>query len=99
MRHWRGPMLPSAVPTSDRRGTGGERIPVNGWFHFAGAILAAAGLVLLVLEAAGRGSLRHLVGAAAFGCSALLMFSSSAVYHLRRTSPREGLYQRLDHAM
>jgi hemolysin III len=83
----------------DRSRSGGERAPVNGWFHFAGALLAAVGLVLLVLEARGRGSVRHVVGAAAFGVSAVLMFSASALYHLRHTSPREGLYQRLDHAM
>ena len=92
-------MLPSHVPASDRHRSGGARTPVNGWFHFAGALLATAGLILLLLEALGRGSVRHLVGAAAFGGSAVLMFSASATYHLRRSSPREGLYQRLDHAM
>ena len=92
-------MLPSRASPSDRSRSGGLREPVNGWFHFAGALLAAAGLVLLILEARARGSLRHLVGAAAFGGSAVLMFSASALYHLRRASSREGLYQRLDHAM
>jgi hemolysin III len=72
---------------------------VNGWFHFAGALLAAVGLVLLIVDARARGSLRHLVGAAAFGGSAVLMFSASALYHLRHGSSRERLYQRLDHAM
>src|SRR3712207_784382 len=99
MPHWRPRMLPSRASTSDRSRSGGLREPVNGWFHFAGALLAAAGLILLVFEARGRASLRHLIGAAAFGCSAVLMFSASALYHLRRTSSREGLYQRLDHAM
>lgn len=97
--HLRLDMPPSRTLLLDRSRTGGERAPVNGWFHFAGALLAAAGLVLLILDALGRGSLRHLVGAAAFGVSAVLMFSASALYHLRHRSPREGLYQRLDHAM
>jgi hemolysin III len=99
MPHCRSRMLPSRESTADRSRSGGPREPVNGWFHFAGALLAAAALVLLVLEARARGSLRHLIGAAAFGSSAVLMFSASALYHLRRTSSREGLYQRLDHAM
>ena len=99
MPHLRARMVPPHSSASDRSRSGGERTPVNGWFHFAGALLAAVGLVLLILEARGRGSLRHLVGAAAFGGSAVLMFSASALYHLRRASPREGLYQRLDHAM
>jgi hemolysin III len=92
-------MLTADTPTPDRSRCGGPREPVNGWFHFAGALLAAAGLVLLIVEARGRGSLRHFVGAAAFGMSGLLMFSASALYHLRHSSPREWLYQRLDHAM
>lgn len=74
-------------------------MPVNGWFHFVGALLAAAGLVLLTLEALRRGSPRHVVGAVVFGASAVLMFSASALYHLRRYSPHQLLYRRLDHAM
>ncbi len=92
-------MLPSSASALDRSRTGGDRAPVNGWFHFAGALLAAVGLVLLLLEVRGRGSVRHIIGVAAFGCSAVLMFSASAIYHLRLTSVRQRLYQRLDHAM
>ncbi|HYD53257.1 MAG TPA: hemolysin III family protein [Gemmatimonadaceae bacterium] len=83
----------------DRDRRGGPRAHVNGWFHFAGALLAAAVLPLLVREAVARESARHLIGALAFGVTAVLMFSASALYHLRSTSPREALYQRLDHAM
>ena len=85
------------VTRGDR--TGGPREPVNGWFHFAGALLAAAGLALLTIEVRGSGSIRHFVGAAVFGVTALMMFSASALYHLRHGSPRQRLYQRLDHAM
>lgn len=92
-------MLPPRAPESDRSRSGGVRTPVNGWFHFAGALLAAGGLVVLVLEARGRGSPRHVIGAVAFGLSAVLMFAASALYHLRHKSTRERLYQRLDHAM
>lgn len=83
----------------DRSHTGGRREPVNGWFHFAGALLACAGLILLIREANERGSARHLVGASIFGVTALFMFSASALYHLRSASSYERLYQRLDHAM
>lgn len=83
----------------DRCRTGGARDPVNGWFHFAGALLAIPALFLLVGAALERGETRHVVGAAVFGLTAFGMFSASALYHLRRTSPRERLYQRLDHAM
>lgn len=79
--------------------TGGPRLPVNGWFHFVGAVLAAAGLILMTMQVRTLGSPRHLVAATVFGVTALFMFSASALYHLRRRSPRQRLYQRLDHAM
>jgi hemolysin III len=83
----------------DRSHIGGQREPVNGRFHFAGAVLACAVLVPLIHKASERGSPRHLIGASVFGATALLMFSASALYHLRSPSTRERLYQRLDHAM
>lgn len=89
----------SACSVHDRNRVGGTREPVNGWIHFAGALLAAAALAHLLIQAIDRGSARHVVGALAFGMSAVLMYSASALYHLRRNSPRERLYQRLDHAM
>ena len=87
----------ASAPLGSR--TGGPREHVNGWFHAVGALLAAVALLVLTREAHERGSLRHLIGAAAFGGTAVLMFSASALYHLRRGSPRQRLYQRLDHAM
>jgi hypothetical protein len=46
MPHCRSRMLlPSDASTSDRSRIGGARTPVNGWFHFVGALLAVAGLV------------------------------------------------------
>lgn len=91
---------PSTLGDSlDRYHAGGRREPVNGWFHFAGALLACAGLILLIRAANEQGSTRHLVGAIVFGATLLLMFSASALYHLRPASPRQRLYQRLDHAM
>lgn len=83
----------------DRYHAGGRREPVNGWFHFAGALLACAGLIPLIRAANERSSTRHMVGAIVFGATLLLMFSASALYHLRPASPRQRLYQRLDHAM
>ena len=76
-----------------------DKEPVNGWLHFTGAVLAALTLGLLVATAAERGPARHVVGAAVFGASALLMFGASALYHLAHHSPRRGLYRQLDHSM
>lgn len=86
-------------PLVNRSEIGGRREPVNGWFHFVGAALACVGLVLLIHEAQDRGTIRRLVGATTFGVTAFFMFAASALYHLRSASPRQRLYQRLDHAM
>lgn len=91
-------MPPARACILDRGRSGGPREPVNGWFHFAGALLAAVALFPLIREAQERDSIRHVIGAAVFGITAILMFSASALYHLRPASPRERLYQRLDHA-
>jgi hemolysin III len=92
-------MSSESDPLVNRSETGGRREPVNGWFHFAGAALAGVGLILLIREAQNRGTIRHLVGATIFGGTAVFMFAASALYHLRSRSPRQRLYQRLDHAM
>lgn len=76
----------------------GPRVPVNGWIHLVGAVLAVAGLVWLLIEVRGR-SPRHLIGAIAFAGTAILMFSASALYHLRGAWRHEAVLQRLDHAM
>lgn len=93
-----GTSIPATV-AGDRCAVGLARQPVNGWIHFAGACAAAAGLVWLLRDGIARGSVRHVLGAAVFGLSATLMFAASALYHLRRASPRQRLYQRLDHAL
>lgn len=74
------------------------REPVNGWIHFGGALLAASGLAALVVQAGRSDSVRHLVAAATFGVTAMLMFAASALYHLRPRSARAPVYERLDHA-
>src|SRR5688500_4567119 len=79
--------------------TGGAQEPVNGWLHFAGAVLATAGLVVLVDAAGAHGSLRHVVALGVFGLTAVLMFAASALYHLWPHETRSPLLRQLDHAM
>ena len=74
------------------------REPVNGWLHFAGALLATAGLVVLLRAGAEHGSARHVAALGVFGVSAVLLFSASAMYHLA-PSPRPPLLRQLDHTM
>ena len=72
------------------------REPVNGLTHLFAAILALLGLVgLLIL---GHDSLVKVIALLIYGFSLVLMFSSSAAYHLVKARPRiMQLLRKLDH--
>ena len=69
---------------------------LRGWLHAVVAPLAlAAGIVLIALAPTGPAAL----SAAAFSASAVLLFTTSAIYHRGRWSQRVELrLKRLDHA-
>ena len=69
---------------------------LRGWLHTVIAPLAlAAGIVLVVLAPTGAAA----AAAAAFGLSAVLLFTTSAIYHRGHWSERvERHLKRLDHA-
>jgi hemolysin III len=78
-------------------GTLPKRPLLRGMFHLPAAVAAIAGLVLLVLLA---DSARAYVGAAIFGASLILVYTTSTAYHRIPWSPRlRGIARRLDHAM
>ncbi len=82
------PALESIIP---------QRPLLRGWFHLYAAIAAIAGAVLLLLLA---NSPRAYVGAAIFGASLILLYTTSAAYHRITWSPRlRGIVRRLDHSM
>jgi hemolysin III len=72
------------------------REPVNGLTHLAAAVLALLGLVgLLIL---GHDSLVKVIALLIYGFSLVLMFSSSAAYHLIKARPRSmQVLRKLDH--
>jgi hemolysin III len=84
------------MPASD----GLEAYPkplLRGVFHLVMALLAPAGLVALLLLA---GSPRAYVGASIYATSLMLLYSSSANYHLAPWSRRwNGAMKRIDHSM
>jgi hemolysin III len=97
--------IPSPLPFQ----TPGEEI-ANAVIHGTGAILAIAGLVLLVLRAAGRGGgaaggiLGAGVGAplrisasAVFAASMIIMFLASTLYHALRHDGAKRVFRILDH--
>jgi len=74
-----------------------ERPLLRGVFHLPAAVAAIAGTVLLLLLA---DSARAYTGAAIFGASLILLYTTSAAYHRVPWSPRlRGIVRRLDHAM
>ena len=73
------------------------REPVNGLTHLIAAILAAIGLVVLLIL--GWGNLTRVLSLLIYGLSLVLMFSSSAAYHMTMASTGALLWLRkFDHS-
>ncbi|MEE9460859.1 MAG: hemolysin III family protein [Bacteroidales bacterium] len=53
----------------------------NALSHFIGAVLAAAGLVLMVVYSALNGNVWHVVSTSIFGGSMLILYTSSTINH------------------
>ena len=77
-----------------------SRVPtpaLRGYLHLAAALAAPYALLLLILVAE---SPRAVVGGAVFGASLIVLYSTSAIYHLAPWGQRSrGWMQRLDHSM
>ncbi|MDP2505712.1 hemolysin III family protein [Oceanobacter sp. 3_MG-2023] len=74
------------------------REPVSGFSHLAGALLSLVALYILYSRAAQYGNLWHIVSFSLFGITMLLMFASSALYHLVQGSGQTiTRLKRLDH--
>ena len=73
------------------------REPVSGLTHLGAAIIAAIGLIVLLII--GRGDPQRELALFIYGLSLILMFSASATYHLVRTNPQRQLrLRKLDHS-
>lgn len=70
----------------------------NGITHGFGALLAAAGLVVLVVASVRRGTAVHVVSSAVFGASLVALYVVSVLYHASRNPAAKPLLRRLDHA-
>ncbi|MCJ7716478.1 MAG: hemolysin III family protein [Anaerolineales bacterium] len=73
-------------------------IIANSISHGIGVGLSIAGLVILIIRAANRGTSWHVVSFIIFGVSLLLLYLASTVYHSFATKPWKAILQRLDHA-
>lgn len=74
--------------------------PVSGFTHLGGALLSIVGLVVLVRYAARFADVKHIVTFAIFGAALILLYTSSAVYHLLKVPEKVNtLLRRIDHMM
>ncbi|GAB6389539.1 PAQR family membrane homeostasis protein TrhA [Stutzerimonas marianensis] len=72
----------------------GEKL--NAWTHLAGAALAVAGTVWLLILAAQDGDPRKIVSMAIYGFTLVLLYSTSTLYHSVRGRAKV-IMQKLDH--
>lgn len=76
------------------------REPVNAISHMAGALGSIAGLTLMVVFAALRADVWHVVSFAVFGSTLIMMYTSSFLYHGLNISEKSLLVlRRIDHIM
>lgn len=76
------------------------REPVNALTHLLGALLAAAGMIPLLMHGVANGSAAQVVAFAIFGTSLVLLYTTSGVYHSLNVSGRSlAMLRRLDHMM
>ncbi|MFZ5496775.1 MAG: PAQR family membrane homeostasis protein TrhA [Verrucomicrobiota bacterium] len=66
--------------------------------HGVGALLGVAGLVLLVVASARHGDAWHMVSAAIFGASLVLLYTASTLYHSFSGEKARLLLRKFDHA-
>jgi hemolysin III len=78
--------------------TRGEEI-ANSVTHGIGALLSVAALAALVTAASMRGTAWHIVSAAIFGASLVLLYTSSALYHALPEGRAQHVFLVLDHAL
>jgi hemolysin III len=70
----------------------------NSLTHGVGAVLSVAGLVVLVVLAAARGSAWHVVGSAVFGTTLVVLYTASAVYHGVQAPRAKAVLRAIDHS-
>lgn len=70
---------------------------LNATLHGLGALLAVAGLSTMLVRAAVHGDAWHVVSAAVFGSSLLLLYMASSLYHGISHSRAKNILEILDH--
>lgn len=86
------------MPTQEtkRKYSTGEEI-ANAITHGIGALLAIAALVILVVVAAMRGTVWHVVSFSVFGSTLVLLYFSSTLYHSITHVRAKHIFHKFDH--
>ncbi|MDK9708580.1 MAG: hemolysin III family protein [Desulforhopalus sp.] len=71
----------------------------HGISHGIGTGLAIVGLVFLLIAAIRYGNSWHIVSAAVYGSSLILLYLASTLYHLISSPNLKRIFQKLDHSM
>jgi hemolysin III len=69
----------------------------NTWTHFAGAVLALVGCVVLIVRGALSGDAWKIVSFAIYGTTLVLLYSFSTMYHNAAHGKMKAFLQKLDH--
>jgi hemolysin III len=69
----------------------------NAVTHGIGTVLAVAALVILVLLAAWRGTVWHVVSFSIFGATLVLLYAASTLYHTFTQVRLKNLFNKIDH--
>jgi len=77
--------------------TRGEEM-INSITHGAGVIFSTFALTILFVHAKEKGDIWHLVSFIIFGCSMLLLYLSSTLYHSTTNASLKKIFARFDHA-
>jgi hemolysin III len=85
------------LPVDYVQPTLGEEV-ANSVTHGVGAVFSVAGLIVLVIIAALRGTGWHVVACAVYGASLVLLYLSSTLYHALTNGPAKRVFRILDHA-
>lgn len=76
------------------------REPINGLTHGLGAVLAVIGFILLLYQAVKDGSTNKIIAFSIFGCSMILLYAASSLYHsLNVKETTLQWLQKADHSM
>jgi len=71
---------------------------INIYSHILGIVLSLVGLVFLLLKAANHGDVWHIVSAAIFGISLIVLYTASSLYHSAKDPAVRNRLRIFDHA-